>query len=158
MSSLIDFSQLDLRDAFDLAIKIEEDAQRRYEQLAAAFADDAEGIGEVFRTMAVNERKHRDELAERRYSMLREDAQPSDLPVAGGEMEGPEPQANPESALAALELVLESEQRALAFYREALERVPDRSVRALFEDLRDEEAEHVALVTNLLGRRAATAA
>jgi erythrin-vacuolar iron transport family protein len=53
----------------------------------------------------------------------------------------------------ALETVLASEVKAHAFFSEALPRVKDPELRALFEELRDEEVQHQALVNAELARR-----
>src|SRR5512135_38927 len=67
----IDFANLDLRGAFDMAIMIEEDAQLRYEQLCRLIPDDVDGPGAVFRMMARAESRHRSELEARRHVLFR---------------------------------------------------------------------------------------
>ena len=78
MSTRLDFSKLTLMDALDLAALIEIEAHKRYTQFAERFgsrgADDA---GAVFQSMAVNESKHGEELAERRLALFGENPQRS---------------------------------------------------------------------------------
>jgi rubrerythrin len=50
------------------------------------------------------------------------------------------------SAREALQAALRSEEKAHAFFVRALPRLEDSEVRALFEELRDEEVEHQRLV------------
>ena len=67
----LDFANLDLQDALDLAILIEVEAMERYklfsEQLGRSFPGDP---ASVFAMMAVNEKKHADELEERRQQLF----------------------------------------------------------------------------------------
>ena len=67
----IDFTRIDLRDALDLAILIEEEAKERYAAftriVGGRYAGDAT---EVFRRMAINEEKHGTQLAELRRSLF----------------------------------------------------------------------------------------
>src|SRR5512137_1442673 len=71
MSTRLDLSKLSLMDALDLASLIELEAKRRYTEFADSLGsrggDDA---GAVFRSMAVNETKHCDEIAERRVALF----------------------------------------------------------------------------------------
>ena len=144
---MIDFSQLDLRGAFDLAIMIEEDAQLRYEEFSRAFADQPGGAAQVFRDMAVNEAKHRADLESRRRVIFRHDPPRIEVSVMDG-AEHPELSEleSPLSARQALEVALAAERRAYDFYKGALPYVKDPSVRKFFEDLMEEEVEHQALL------------
>jgi len=67
MYANVDFSQINLMDALDLAILIEIEALERYklfaEQLGHRYPKDA---GSVFSTMAENEEKHAEQLYQRR--------------------------------------------------------------------------------------------
>jgi rubrerythrin len=54
------------------------------------------------------------------------------------------------SVLKAYQLALYSEQKAFAFYDEALEHVSQPDVKTLFEELRDEEAEHVNMLVKII--------
>jgi rubrerythrin len=154
MSTRLDLSKLTLMDALDLASLIELEARKRYTEFADSLGsrgtDDA---GAVFRSMAVNENKHCEEIAERRIALFGdrptkvrlEDIFDVEAPEVG------EVRWNM-SALKAYQLALYSEQKAFAFYDEALEYVDQPDVKALFEELREEEAEHVRMLVNIIAK------
>ena len=145
MSTSLDLSKLSVMDALDLAILIEEEANQRYKMFASQLG--GFGAGSFFASMAENEAKHGRELEERRKAMF------GDTPVRVSlddlfDVEAPEegaPRANM-SALRAFEIALSSEQKAFAFYQEALPHVTDPEIHALFTELRDEETEHIRMV------------
>jgi rubrerythrin len=152
MSARLDFSKLALMDALDLASLIELEAAKRYtdfaESLGTRGVDDA---GAVFFSMAVNETKHCREISDRRLALFGEtparftpddmfDVEAPDVADLRWNM----------SALKAYQLALRSEQKAFAFYGEALDRVTQPDVKALFEDLREEEAEHVRTLVRII--------
>lgn len=152
MSTRLDISKLALMDALDLASLIELEARKRYtefaESLGSRGVDDA---GAVFRSMAVNENKHCEEIAERRLALFGDkpasvtlndifDVEAPDLGDVRWNM----------SALKAYQLALFSEQKAFAFYDEALDNVDQPDVKALFEELREEEAEHVRMLVRII--------
>lgn len=145
-SAAVDFSRLDLRDALDLAILIEEEAQERYERLSSMvggrYAGDA---GDVFRSMAKNEALHGAQLREQREELFAGvprrigadalyDVEAPDFGKAGVFM----------SARQALEAALESEVKAHEFFAQAVPHVTDAAVRRLFEELAAEELKHQA--------------
>jgi len=154
MSTRLDFSKLALRDALDLASLIELEATKRYTEFAESLGtrgvDDA---GAVFRSMAVNETKHCEEIAERRLALFGD--QPSKVTLDDiFDVEAP---ASGDvrwnmSALKAYQLALYSEQKAFAFYDEALDYVDQPDVKTLFEELRDEEAEHVNMLVKIIAK------
>jgi len=144
----IDFATLSLQDALDLAILIEDEARERYEEFAAQMDQHrTPDAARFFRFMAVNEAKHGEALAARRRERF------GDAPrlVSGSalyDVEAPdydEARAfmTPRQAMGA---ALRSEQKARAFFEGALPAVQDADVRALFQELREEEVEHEALV------------
>jgi rubrerythrin len=154
MRSLVKFAELDLRAAFDFAIMIEEDAQARYEELSRRLGDDPGGAGEVFRSMVAIEGKHRDDLLSRRAALFRDAPPRIEISVAGEGVERPDVDDDdlPRTARQALEVALAAERRAYAFYGEVIPGVKDPDVRAFFERLKEEEAQHAAV---LQGRIAA---
>lgn len=160
MSTRLDYSKLSLMDALDLASLIELEAQKRYADFAEAFGtrgtDDA---GAVFRSMAVNEAKHCEELAERRLEMFGEKP-PSVTPddIFDVEAPGVGDVYSSMSVLKAYQLALYSEQKAFAFYDEALDHITQPDVKKLFEELREEEAEHVQMLVNIIAKLPASAA
>ncbi len=160
MSTRLDLSKLSLMDALDLASLIELEAKKRYTEFADSLGsrgvDDA---GAVFRSMAVNEIKHCEEIAERRLALFGD--RPAKVTLDDiFDVEAPafgDVRWNM-SALKAYQLALYSEQKAFAFYDEALEYVTQPDVKALFEELRDEEAEHVRMIEEIIAKLPPSAA
>ena len=152
MTTRLDISKLTLIDAIDLAALIEIEAFKRYtlfgEQLGSRESGDA---GAVFKSMAVNERKHGEQLAERRLALF------GDRPPAVRlddifDVEAPDvgaPRRNM-SPLDAYLVALSSEKKAYAFYDLSLRYVKQPDVKALFEELRAEEAEHVRMIEAII--------
>ncbi len=154
MSTRLDLSSITLMDALDLASLIELEAERRYtefaESLGSRGADDA---GAVFRSMAINENKHCEEIAERRLALFG-DTPPKVTLDDIFDVEAPafgDVRWNM-SALKAYQLALYSEQKAFAFYDEALDHVDHPDVKTLFEELREEEAEHVDMLVKIIAK------
>lgn len=152
MPQPIDFAALSLKDALDLAILIEEEARERYEE----FVDQLElhhtaEAAEFFRHMAANETKHGEELSARRQELFG-DAPRAVTRAMLWDVEAPEyHQARVfMSARHAMEVALDAETKAHDFFAEALRHVADADVKALFEELRDEEIEHQRLVNQHL--------
>ena len=144
----IDFAKLSLMDALDLAILVEDEAQERYEEFAAQMEQHrTPDAAKFFRYMAENEAKHGRELLARRAQRF------SDAPRAVSrtmifDIEAPDYDAARAfmSPRKAMEAALASEVKAHSFFVEALPALKDAEVRALFEELRDEEIEHQDLV------------
>lgn len=144
----IDFTSLTLKDALDLAILIEQEAEDRYEELTHLVGGRYDGdASDVFRHMMAAEAKHGSELRARRRELFG-DAASAMTPSMFWEVEAPDygkPRVfmSPRDAMA---VALESEHKAHAFFVEALPHVKDSNVRALFEELRDEEVQHAKLL------------
>jgi rubrerythrin len=154
MPTRLDFATLSLMDALDLATLIEVEAYKRYtqfaERLGSSSDDDA---ASVFQSMAVNESKHGEEIAERRVALfgdMRPNVKLDDL----FDIEAPDFGASRRdlSALEAYEVALSSEKKAFDFYDRALRHVSHPEIKSLFEELRDEEAEHVRMVEELIAK------
>ena len=144
----IRLEDLSAKDALDLAILMEEEARERYQvlsrQVGGRYPGDA---ADMFRAMVGNEAKHGAELAERRRRLF------GDAPVTVRrdmlfEVEAPGMNAPRVfmSTRQALQVALESEQKAREFFEQAVRAVTDEEVRALFAELAREEAEHERLV------------
>ncbi len=150
----IDLKHLSLVDALDLAIAIEEEARERYREFADLIGDRYHGdAAEFFESMVVNEEKHRAALMHRRQALF--GATPARVEVDDvADIEAPEHRVarNYMGTRQALEVALEAEQKAWSFFDDALKTVQDEQVRALFTELRDEEAHHSQLVRDLLER------
>ena len=154
MFTRIDFSKLTLMDALDLAHLIEVEACNRYTLFAAQLGQ--RGVGDaasVFQSMVDNEKKHGDQLAKRRKTHF------GDAPAKVTlddlfDVEAPDvgaPSWNM-SALNAFKVALAAERKAFAFYDQALPNVRQPDVKALFEELREEEAEHIRMVEGIISK------
>jgi rubrerythrin len=148
MTDSIDFAKLDLQDALDLAILVEEEAQERY----LDFVDQMEKhhtpqAAEFFRAMARNEQKHGDELRARRRSLFGDTPRRVQRSMLW-DVEAPdydEPRAFM-SARRAMEVALRAEIKAHEFFVRAIPHVAQADVKSLFQELRDEEVLHQSLV------------
>ena len=156
MSTSLDLSKLSLMDALDLATLIEEEARQRYEMFASQLS--GSGAGTFFASMAENEAKHGTELLERRMALFGKVPMKLKL-VDLYDVEAPEMGAVSRgmSTVQAFELGLEAEQKAYDFYDMALPGVTDPEIRALFTELRDEEAEHVEMLREAMAKLPASA-
>ena len=154
MPTKLDYSKLSLMDALDLAMLIEVEAFKRYtefaERLGGGFGDDA---ASVFQSMAVNESKHGEEIAKRRLALFGEQ-RPNVKIEDIFDVEAPEVGATRwnMSPLKAYWVALTSEKKAFAFYDQALRYVTQPDVKALFEELRTEEAEHVQMIEAIIAK------
>jgi len=160
MTTKLDYAKLTLMDALDLASLIELEACKRYaqfaERLGTGYGDDA---ASVFESMVVNESKHGEEIAKRRLALFG-DRRPNVTLDDIFDVEAPEVGASSRtmSTLKAYQVALFSERKAYAFYDQALRYVTEPEVKALFEELREEEAEHVAMVEALIAKLPPSAA
>ncbi len=154
MFARVNFSQLTLMDALDLASLIEVEAHNRYVYFATQLGHrDPGDAASMFRSMAENEKKHGDQLAERRRALFGDEPAKVKLDDVF-DVEAPDfglPRWDM-SALKALEIALASEKKAYAFYDEALPGVTQPEVKALFMDLRDEETEHIRMVEDIIAK------
>ena len=150
----IDFAKLDLRDALDLAILIEEEAEERYREFSKIVGGRYEGdAADVFKMMAANEKKHGEQLVERRKKLFGRKKRRVSLDLLD-DVEAPD-RGKPRtfmSARQAMEVALESEEKAHDFYADALKHVKDRQVKKLFEELKDEEKQHRAMLKKRISR------
>lgn len=150
----IDFERITLRDALDLAVLIEEEARDRYWEFAEQLAThDTPEVADFFSRMARIEDRHRTELLDRRRTLF------GDAPTSverrmlfDVEAPGYEEARAFMGVRKALEAVLAAEVKAYAFFNEAVPRVKDPELQALFQELRDEEVHHQSLVKAELAR------
>jgi rubrerythrin len=151
MSTSLDLSKLSVMDALDLAILIEEEVRQRYEMFSKQLS--GYGAGAFFASMVENEAKHGTELLERRMSMFGKT--PMNVKLTDlFDVEAPDMGAihRGMSTLQAFELGLAAERKAYDFYDTALPGVTDPEVKALFAELRDEEAEHVEMLKEQMAK------
>ena len=150
----IDFTALVLRDALDLAILVEEEAEERYREFSSQMdLHDTPDAAEFFRFMSRNEQKHGAELAARRRELFA--GEPRVVTRAQlFDVEAPDYDATRAfmSPRTAMQVALRAEEKAYAFFVAALPHLRDAGVRALFEELRDEEVVHQDLVKIELGK------
>jgi rubrerythrin len=144
----VDLATLSLRDALDLAILIEEEAEERYGELAHQLeAHHTPEAATFFRAMAGNEAKHGLQLSVRRVTRFgtapRTVSRAMLWDIEAPEYDEARAFMTPRQAM---ETALRCEEKAHAFFVAALPGITDPEVRALFEELREEEVQHQALV------------
>lgn len=150
----LDLKGLDLRDALDLAIMVEEEARERYEELAAQMenqhTDDAAAF---FHLMVKNEAKHGEELAARRTALFGDTPRQVDRSLLW-DVEAPAYDTVRAfmTLREALVVALEAEVKAYNFFSEALKLPVAEPVRKLFEELKQEEVLHQELVNKQLAK------
>lgn len=148
MTQDIDFAKLSLKDAIDLAILVEDEAEERYKEFVAQLeAHHSEESAEFFTFMAANEAKHGEELRKRRQELFGNEPSHVDRSMLW-EVEAPD--YNEARAFmsvhAALKVALAAETKAYEFFDRALPQISDQGVKELFTELREEEIEHQELV------------
>jgi rubrerythrin len=152
MSDKIDFAKLSLKDALDLAILIEDEAKQRYEEFTRIVGGRYKGdASDVFRNMAAYEARHGAELTARRQKLFG-DAPRTVKATSLDDVEAPDRSAPRVfmSARQAMEVALQSEEKAFDYFDQALRHVKDPDVRKLFEELRAEEVQHQEYVKKAL--------
>lgn len=157
MSQKLDFSNINLRDALDLAILMEDESKVRYlelaEQIGSSHSDDAAGF---FIYMARNEEKHGRDLTEQRIKRFGTEASTLTKAIKD-EMLYAEAPAYEEvrifmSLRRALNMSLGCEKKAYDFYDSAITQINDEEVKKLFIELREEESFHQKLITALMNK------
>ena len=160
MSTSLDLSKLSLMDALDLAILIEEEAHQRYKLFASQIGrtGSSNDPGAFFASMAENEAKHGNELLARRIALFGKIPMKLKL-VDLYDVEAPEMGAPRRgmSTVQAFEVGIAAEKKAYDFYDLALPGITNAEVRALFTELRDEEAEHVEMLREAMTKLPASA-
>jgi rubrerythrin len=148
----IDFAKLDLRDALDLAILMEEEARQRYVDFSKLVGGRYPGdAAETFALMASYEEKHGTQLASRRRSLFKDAPSRVTMDMLDDAEAPDRGQPRPfMSARDAMEVALRAEEKAFTFFDDALREVKDPSVRELFLELRGEEAEHKKMLAERL--------
>ncbi len=152
MAETIDFTTLDLQDALDLAILVEEEAQERYLEFVSQMEQHhTPQAAEFFQAMAGNEEKHGRELRKRREALFGNTPRRVTRAMLW-DVEAPEYDETRAfmSARQAMGVALRAETKAQEFFVKALPHITDDEVRRLFEELRDEEVVHQTLVREAL--------
>ena len=157
MSTEIDFSKLSLKDALDLAILVEDEAQERYVQFAVQMEKHhTADAAKFFRFMAHNEAKHGEELSARRKELFGDEPMSVDRSMLW-DVEAPDyNEARAFMSLQqALEVAYDAEVKAYDYFDRALPQVTDPGVQELFRELREEEIEHQDLVKKEMAKAGA---
>ena len=153
-NNTLDLTGLDLRDALDLAILVEEEAKDRYEELAAQMENqDTLEAAAFFHLMVTNETKHGEELAARRKALFGDAPRRVDRSLLW-DVEAPayETVRAFMTLREALVVALDAEVKAYNFFCEALKLPVAEPVRKLFDELKQEEVLHQELVNQQLSR------
>jgi rubrerythrin len=156
MSGDIDFSNLSIKDALDLAILVEEEAEERYRELAdnLEFHNTREAA-QFFRFMVTCEAKHGEELSAMRKELFGDQPVTVDRSMLWDvEAPGFEVAKTFMTIQNALEVALAAETKAFKFFDGALPEVEDPEVRELFTELRQEEVEHMQMVRDQMKKAA----
>jgi len=154
MTANIDFTTLSAQDVLDLAILVEDEAAERYEELAHQLETHrTPEAAAFFRTMVRNEATHRARLLERR-TRLYGDAPRAVSRAMLWDVEAPEYDEARAfmSVRQAMETALRSEEKAHAYFVAALVHVREPEVRALLEELRDDEVLHQEMIRREMAR------
>ncbi len=152
MAETIDFATLDLQDALDLAILVEEEARERYLEFVSQMTQHhTPEAAAFFEAMAGNEEKHGEELKKRRRALFGEVPRRVSRDMLW-DVEAPDYDETRAfmSARQAMGVALRAETKAQEFFVKALPHIADDDVRRLFEELRDEEVVHQTLVREAL--------
>jgi rubrerythrin len=155
MAKKLDFSSLNLQDALDLAILVEEEAQERYVELANQIGSSTTGdAGAFFVQMAENEAKHGRELAAQRTKLFgnAKTTVTAEMIDHIRDVEAPDyDQARSfMSERHALEIALGCETKAYNFFDKALAEIKNEEVKNLFIELKAEEVHHQDLLKDLI--------
>lgn len=149
-----DFSRLEAMDVLDLACFIEREAAEAYAQLASWAEKNSPDAAAFFQRMARLEGQHDSQIEERRRALFGD--QPSRyLDTAPWEVEVPDYE-NVGSSFTieqAYALALGAEERAEAYFRQAIDYVSDPETVKILEDLAEEELEHQRLLRNEMAHR-----
>jgi rubrerythrin len=150
----IELATISLKDALDLAILVEEEAEERYHELEHQMEiHRTEEASAFFKFMATNEKKHGEELSARRKKLFG-DAPRAVTRAMIFDIEAPDYDEARAfmSPREAFQVALRSEQKAFAFFDAAIPHLKDTEVKALFEELRGEEIHHQDLVNKELAK------
>ena len=148
MSVDIDFANLSIKDALDLAILVEEEAEERYRELADNLEfHNNKDAARFFRFMVTCEAKHREELSAKRKELFGDQPVSVDRSMLWDvEAPGFETAKSFMTLQEALDVAMAAETKAFAFFDGALPEGADPEVRELFTELRQEEVEHMQMV------------
>ena len=154
MTKKLDLTRLDLMDALDLAILVEQEAMERYEELVAQMREHrTEEAASFFHFMAKAEAKHGADLLTQRAKLFGKAPRRVDRSLLW-EVEAPGYETvHPFMTLReALNVALDAEVKAYAYFAEALKLPLTPPVKKLFEELLQEEIVHQEMVKKELAK------
>lgn len=154
MAVEFDFSKLNAMDVLDLACFIEREAAENYDQLASWAEKNSPGAAEFFQRMARLEGQHDSQIEDRRRALFGD--QPSRyIDSAPWEVEVPDYDKVGSSFTLeqAYALALGAEERAEAYFRQAVDYISDPETATILEGLAEEELEHQRLLRNEMATR-----
>lgn len=149
MALEVDFSRMDGRDALDIAIVVEDEAQLAYEHLSGWVAGDGNTeAAEFFRRMAAREKRHKEEITAKRAELFGDLPQRHDE-AAPWQAEIPDYESLGRGVTLedAFKVAMRAEVKAHDFYAHALEYIEEPKVVELFDWLRKAEIEHQRLLS-----------
>lgn len=154
MAKPLDLTKLDLMDALDLAILIEQEAMERYEELTAMMREHrTEEAASFFHFMAKAEAKHgADLLAERAKTFGKAPRRVDRSLIWDVEAPGYETVHDFMTLREALKVAMDAEVKAWEFFDGALKLQLSPPVRKLFEELLAEEVVHQEMVQRELAK------
>ncbi len=154
MSVDIEFANLSIKDALDLAILVEDEAEQRYSELADNLElHNTADAARFFRFMVGCEAKHGEELRAKRNELFGDQETNVDSSLLWDvEAPGYEVAKTFMTIQDALAVALAAETKAFEFFDGALPEVEDPEVRELFTELRQEEVEHMQMVREQMKR------
>jgi rubrerythrin len=149
-----DFSMLDAMDVLDLACFIEQEAAGNYLLLASWAEKHSPGAAEFFQRMARLEGQHDSQIEERRRALFG-DLPPRYVDSAPWEVEVPDYDKVGDSFTLeqAYALALGAEERAEAYFTQAVDYISDPQTVAILEGLAAEEREHQRLLKKEMASR-----
>lgn len=149
-----DFSRLDAMDVLDLASFIEREAAGCYEQLASWAEKNSPGAAEFFQRMARLEGQHDSQIEQRRRELFGDrpsryvDSAPWEVEVPDYDKVG-----TSFTLEQAYLLALGAEERAEAYFRQAIGYISDPQAVHILEALADEEVEHQGFLKREMATR-----
>ncbi len=147
MTVQFDFSKLEAMDVLDLACFIEREAEENYVQLATWAEKNSPDAARFFQRMARLEGQHDSQIGERRKALFGD--QPSRyLDCAPWEVEVPdyEKVGTTFTLQEAYALALGAEERAEAYFNQAVDYISDPQTAEILKGLAEEEREHQRLL------------
>ena len=154
MTKQLDLTNLDLMDALDLAILVEQEAMERYEELVAQMREHrTEEAASFFHFMAKLEARHGADLLTERVKLFGKAARRVDRSLLWDvEAPGYESVHAFMTLREALNVALDAEVKAYDFFDQSLKLSLTPPVKKLFEELREEEVVHQDMVKKELAK------